>query len=76
MFSLIKFYLSTHENIRNKSYEIVTHSAVKPKMTNYKYMQSMNYRCILCRNNVEITDIFVINMRSFSTLLGEREELF
>ena len=31
------------ENIRNKSYEIITHSAVEPKMTNYKHMQSMNY---------------------------------
>ena len=31
------------ENIRNKSYEIITHSAVKPKMINYEYMQSMNY---------------------------------
>ena len=31
------------ENIRNKSYESITHSAVKPKKTNYEYMQSMNY---------------------------------
>ena len=31
------------ENIRNKSQVIITHGAVKPKMTNYEYMQSMNY---------------------------------
>ena len=36
----IHIYIS--ENIRNKSYESITHNA-KPKMTNYEYMQSMNY---------------------------------
>ena len=29
--------------MRNKSYESITHSAVKPKNTNYEYMQSINY---------------------------------
>ena len=40
--SVIK-YLKISENMRNKSYESITHNAVKPKTTNYKYMQPINY---------------------------------
>ena len=42
--SSVTKYLKLSENIQNKSYENITHSAVKPKKTNYEYLQSMNYK--------------------------------
>ena len=63
------------ENIRNKSYEIIKHSAVKPKMTTIvnvkkkktiivKYIQSMNYTVYNGRGR-SILEIYISNIECY-----------